>query len=316
MIRAEKLSKSYQGVPAVREVDLFIPPGELCVLLGPSGCGKSTLLRLINALTPADSGTVFINGRDNRQTPPELLRRGIGYVVQNVGLFPHYTVRRNIGVVPELLKWPKKDIEKRVAFLMDLTGLPLTYLDKYPHELSGGEAQRVGVARALAADPPILLMDEPFGSVDPLNREHLQRSFLDIQRTLKKTVLFVTHDVSEALTMGDRILLMREGQIVRSGTPREMVFREGDAFSKAFFGAEMALKLLSHHKASEACVPGTGEGKLGCAINSDLPLSDALSLMLVNGCDRLMVSDGGEPIGILDFDGLLRFFREGEASER
>ena len=316
MIRAEGLSKSYLGVPAVSGVDLTVPKGELCVLLGPSGCGKSTLLRLINALTPADSGTVFVNGRDIRRTPPELLRRGIGYVVQNVGLFPHYTVRRNIAVVPELLKWPKKDIEKRVAFLMELTGLPLTYLDKYPHELSGGEAQRVGVARALAADPPILLMDEPFGSVDPLNREHLQRSFLDIQKTLRKTVLFVTHDVAEALLLGDRILLMREGQIVRSGTPREMVFREGDAFSKAFFGAEMALKLLSNHLASEACAPGTWEGKPGCAVTSDSPLSDALSLMLVNGCDRLMVTDGGEPKGILDFEGLLRFFREGEANER
>ena len=194
------------------------------MLLGPSGCGKSTLLRLINALTPADSGTVTVRGQDISRMPPEQLRRGIGYVVQNVGLFPHYTVRRNIAVVPELLKWKKPDIIKRTAFLMELTGLPQKYLDKYPHELSGGEAQRVGVARALAADPPILLMDEPFGSVDPLNRERLQRSFLDIQRTLKKTVLFVTHDVSEALIMGDRILLLREGRMARSGTPREMVF--------------------------------------------------------------------------------------------
>lgn len=159
-------------------------------------------------------------------------------------------------------------------------------------------------------------MDEPFGSVDPLNREHLQRSFLDIQKTLKKTVLFVTHDVSEALLMGDRILLMREGRIVRSGTPREMVFREGDAFSKAFFGAEMALKLLSRHLASEACVPGGGDGKPGCAVTADLPLSDALSLMLVKGCDRLTVTEGGEPKGVLDFNGLLSFFREGGAIER
>lgn len=312
MIRAEGLTKSYgEGIPAVRGVDLAVPRGELCVLLGPSGCGKSTLLRLINALTRADSGTVTVNGRDVRNTPPELLRRGIGYVVQNVGLFPHYTVRRNIAVVPELLKWKKPDIEKRAAFLMELTGLPKKYLDKYPSELSGGEAQRVGVARALAADPPILLMDEPFGSVDPLNRERLQRSFLEIQKTLKKTVLFVTHDVSEALIMGDRILLMREGQIVRSGTPREMVFGEGDAFSREFFGTEMALKLLSRYRAQEACARAGAEGKPGCSISADLPLSDAFAMMLVKGCDRLTLTRDGEDAGTLDFNSLLRFFREG-----
>lgn len=316
MIRAEKLSKAYQGVPAVSEVDLTVPEGELCVLLGPSGCGKSTLLRLINALTQADSGTVTVRGQDISRMPPEQLRRGIGYVVQNVGLFPHYTVRRNIAVVPELLKWKKPDIIKRTAFLMELTGLPQKYLDKYPHELSGGEAQRVGVARALAADPPILLMDEPFGSVDPLNRERLQRSFLDIQRTLKKTVLFVTHDVSEALIMGDRILLMREGRMARSGTPREMVFGEGDAFSKAFFGAEMALKLLSRHQAREACVIGEGQETPGCAIPGSMPLSDALAMMLVKGCGRLWVTREGEAPGVLDFDGLMTFFREGEANGR
>lgn len=316
MIRAERLSKAYQGVPAVRGVDLSVPEGELCVLLGPSGCGKSTLLRLINALTPADSGTVKVNGRDIRSTPPETLRRGIGYVVQNVGLFPHYTVRRNISVVPELLKWKKEDIAKRAAFLMTLTGLPDKYLDKYPHELSGGEAQRVGVARALAADPPILLMDEPFGSVDPLNRERLQRSFLDIQKTLNKTVLFVTHDVSEALTMGDRILLMREGRIVSSGTPRELVFTEGDAFSQAFFGSEMALKLLTRHQVRAACVRGDAEGKVGCTIAADLPLTDALAMMLKKGCERLAVTEGGEILGVLDFAGLLRFFGEAEQDAR
>ncbi len=316
MIRAEGLTKSYgEGIPAVRGVDLTVPEGELCVLLGPSGCGKSTLLRLINALTPADSGTVTVNGRDVRNTPPEQLRRGIGYVVQNVGLFPHYTVRRNIAVVPELLRWKKPDIEKRTVFLMELTGLPQKYLDKYPSELSGGEAQRVGVARALAADPPILLMDEPFGSVDPLNRERLQRSFLEIQKTLKKTVLFVTHDVSEALIMGDRILLMREGQIVRSGTPREMVFGESDAFSREFFGAEMALKLLSRHQALEACRRGSAEGQPGCAVSAELPLSDALAMMLVKGCDRLAVTRDGETAGVLDFGSLLRFFREDGQNE-
>ena len=316
MIRTESLTKLYNGVPAVNEVDLHVPQGELCILLGPSGCGKSTLLRMLNALIPPDSGRIAINGVKINQAEPEKLRRGIGYVVQNVGLFPHYTVRRNIGIVPGLLKWPKEKTEKRVTFLLDLIGLPLAYAEKYPHELSGGEAQRVGVARALAADPPILLMDEPFGSVDPLNRERLQRSFADIQRTLKKTVLFVTHDVSEALLLGDKILLMREGKIVRSGTPRDMVFSSGDAFSKAFFGSEMALKLLSRHHVGEAGRPGRLSGELGCAIPEEASLSEALSLMFISQCDALTVTSGGVPSGILDFDSLLRFFREGGADAR
>ena len=313
MIRAESLSKSYNGTPAVNGVDLLVPRGELCVLLGPSGCGKSTLLRMLNMLIPPDGGRIWVNGVDTRQAEPEQLRRGIGYVVQNVGLFPHYTVRRNIGVVPGLLKWPRARTEERTAFLMDLIGLPQAYADKYPHELSGGEAQRVGVARALAADPPILLMDEPFGSVDPLNRERLQRSFADIQKTLKKTVLFVTHDVSEALLLGDRILLMREGRIVRSGTPREMVFGDGDAFSKAFFGSEMALKLLSRHQAGEAFRPGAAGDACGCSVSVEASLSEALSLMFIRDCDALTVTSGGEPAGVLDFGGLLRFFRKGGA---
>lgn len=316
MIRTESLTKLYNGIPAVNRVDLHVPQGELCVLLGPSGCGKSTLLRMLNALISPDEGEIAINGKKINQVVPEQLRRSIGYVVQNVGLFPHYTVRRNIGIVPGLLKWPKEKIEKRMMFLLDLIGLPLAYAEKYPHELSGGEAQRVGVARALAADPPILLMDEPFGSVDPLNRERLQRSFADIQRTLRKTVLFVTHDVSEALLLGDRILLMREGKIVRSGTPRDMVFSSGDAFSKAFFGSEMALRLLSRHHAGEAGRPGRLSGQPGCAVPEEASLSEALSLMLISQCDALTVTSGGVPSGILDFDSLLRFFREGGADAR
>ncbi|HSK69993.1 MAG TPA: ABC transporter ATP-binding protein, partial [Candidatus Limnocylindria bacterium] len=271
MIRAESLTKTYDGVPAVAGVDLHVPEGELCVLLGPSGCGKSTLLRLLNAMVPADSGTVRIAGEDIRGAAPERLRRGIGYAVQNVGLFPHYTVGRNIAVVPELLRWPKERVQKRVSFLLDLMGLPKHFAGKYPRELSGGEAQRVGVARALAADPPILLMDEPFGSVDPMGRDRLQRSFAHIHRTLRKTVLFVTHDVSEALLLGDRILLMRAGRIVGAGTPAQMVFRAGDEFSRSFFGSEVALRLLSRHRAGEAFSPGEA-GDPGCAVAAEASL--------------------------------------------
>lgn len=317
MIKTLELTKHYDGVAAVRGVDLHVPKGELCVLLGPSGCGKSTLLKMINALITPTGGTVFINGRDTKTMAPEILRRGIGYVVQNIGLFPHYTVKRNISVVMKLLHRPKAAIDLRVNELMDLIGLPQKYQDRYPRELSGGEAQRVGVARALAADPAILLMDEPFGSVDPLNRERLQRSFADIQRTLKKTVLFVTHDVSEALALGDRILLMQEGRIVRSGTPGEMVFGEGDAFSQAFFGSEMALKLLSRYQVKQAYMPGKAPdsvASLGCAVQPKTPLSEALSLMIKTGCRELEV-EGEEP-GTLSFDSLLEYFREGAPNDR
>lgn len=322
MIKTIDLVKSYEDDPAVRGVNLEVPAGQLCVLLGPSGCGKSTLLKLINALIPPDSGDILIDGKNTRDIPPETLRRGIGYVVQNVGLFPHYTVRRNIGVVMKLLKKPKAEIEGRVRFLLDLIGLPQSYADRYPRELSGGEAQRVGVARALAADPKILLMDEPFGSVDPLNRERLQKSFLDIHRTLKKTVLFVTHDVSEALVLGDRIVLMQEGRVAREGTPGDLVFEEGDAFSRAFFGSEMALKLLTRYTVGQAytrglqpesiaCAASKWKKAQACAVNGDMPLSEALSLMIINGCRDLMVGGEGYPEGTLSFDSLLSYFRKG-----
>ncbi|MHC1787412.1 MAG: ABC transporter ATP-binding protein [Christensenellales bacterium] len=315
MISLRGVSKVYEGLPAVREVDLEVPDGELCVLLGPSGCGKSTLLKLINALVAPTAGDILIEGRNIRGIRPEILRRGIGYVVQSVGLFPHYTVGRNIAVVMKLLGRPQAEIDRRVGFLLDLIGLPGRYAGRYPGELSGGEAQRVGVARALAADPAILLMDEPFGSVDPLNRERLQKSFIDIQKTLRKTVLFVTHDVSEALMLADRILLMKEGRIVREGTPEALVFQAGDAFSQAFFGSETALKLLSRYQAGQACVPaaaaGRGQWPPQCSVNAELPLATALSLMIREGCRELLVQGEAGPLGILSFDSLLHCFRAG-----
>jgi osmoprotectant transport system ATP-binding protein len=316
MIKTQGLTKSYNDVPAVCQVDLMVSRGELCILLGPSGCGKSTLIRMLNALITPTAGEVFINGGNIRDIAPETLRRSIGYVVQSVGLFPHYTVSRNIGVVMKLLQRPASEIAERTAFLLDMIGLPQQYAGKYPHELSGGEAQRVGVARALAADPDILLMDEPFGSVDPLNRERLQRSFAHIQRTLKKTVLFVTHDVSEALALGDWIILMQNGRIVREGTPREMVFGKGDEFSNAFFGSEMALKLLARYRVDQAYLPGTRPEKTECSLQGNALLSEALSLMLVRGCTDILVTKGEEPVGSLSFENLLAYFRGGEQNAR
>jgi osmoprotectant transport system ATP-binding protein len=316
MIQAENLCKSYNGVPAVRDVSLYVPRGELCALLGPSGCGKSTLLRMLNALTPPDSGVVRINGQDIREAPPERLRRGIGYAVQSVGLFPHYTVEKIIALVPGLLRWPRERVKARVAELLSLMGLPMDCAKKFPRELSGGEAQRVGVARALAADPPVLLMDEPFGSVDPMGRDRLQRSFAQIQKTLRKTVLFVTHDVAEALLLGDRVALMREGRVVGVGTPQEMVLSPGDAFSRSFFGSDAALRLLSRHRAGEACQSGETDILPGCAVGEGATLAEAVSLMLVSGCVRLSVVRDGRAVGTLDFPALLRFFREGGGDAR
>ncbi len=245
MIELEGVSKDYDGVPAVRDLNLKVNEGEVCVLIGPSGCGKSTTLRLINRLLEPTVGTVRVQGRDVRSFQPALLRRRIGYVIQNVGLFPHLTVAENIGVVPHLLGWDRRRIAGRADELLALIGLaPDRYRDKTPAELSGGEAQRVGVARALAADPPILLMDEPFGAVDPLNREALQGEFLRIQRELRKTVVFVTHDLDEAVRLADRIVLMRAGRVVQADTPENLLARPANTFVRSFVGTDRALKRL------------------------------------------------------------------------
>ena len=306
MIDIRALTKRYGDTWALRGIDLQVPKGELCVLLGPSGCGKSTLLKLINGLLVPTGGEVFIDGRSSRDIPPAQLRRGIGYVVQSVGLFPHYTVARNIALVPGLLKWPREQIRRRSEELLDLIGLPAEFTDKYPHELSGGEAQRVGVARALAADPPILLMDEPFGSVDPLNRERLQRAFLSIQKTLKKTVVFVTHDVREAMLLGDRIVLMQEGKILREGRPIDYLRGPGDDFSRAFLGSDLALQLLGRYQAAEAAQLADSPPDDLPQVEGEASLARALAVMLTTGAEAVRVQ-GERPL-LLTIAGLQRFF--------
>jgi osmoprotectant transport system ATP-binding protein len=246
MIRMEGVSKRYGDVQAVRDISFRVDKGEVCVLIGPSGCGKSTTLKLINRLLSADSGEIFVADRNIKEFRPELLRRNIGYVIQSIGLFPHMTVAENIAVVPRLLSWEKERITRRVDELLELVGLDKQqYRSKYPAELSGGEAQRIGVARALAADPPLLLMDEPFGAVDPLTREALQQEFIKIQRELKKTVVFVTHDLDEAIRLADRIILMRSGEIVQSDSPERILSRPRNRFVRDFVGTDRVLKRLS-----------------------------------------------------------------------
>ncbi len=241
------LVKFYGQHMALDGVDLDVPAGCCMVLLGPSGCGKSTLLKTINRLLPYDKGSIYLGQLPIEAFNPTELRRSMGYGIQGVGLFPHYTVAENIGIVPHLLKWSKARIDMRTEALMQLTELPVNYLAKYPKELSGGEAQRVGVARALAADPPILLMDEPFGAVDPLTREKLQTAFIDIQKQLKKTVLFVTHDVDEAARIGERIAIMQSGKVLKDAKPEAYLDKSLDPFIYRFLGREFPLSLLSRY---------------------------------------------------------------------
>src|SRR5690554_2474865 len=259
MIRFEGVSRSYGDVIAVRDVTLHVPAGELVVLIGPSGSGKTTCLKMINRLIEPSEGKVLVNGIDVAQTDPQSLRRGMGYVIQSVGLFPHLTVKQNVQVVPSLLGWSERRSAARAEELLESVGLdPAGYANRYPRELSGGQQQRVGVARALAVDPPILLMDEPFGAVDPLTRERLQDEFLELQRRLRKTVVFVTHDMKEAVKLADRICLMNNGRIEQYDTPEELLRKPRNRFVRQFVGSDRALTRLSRMTVGEVQVPATG----------------------------------------------------------
>ena len=238
MIEVSNLSKSYNGNKAVDDVTFSINRGEIFVLLGTSGCGKTTILKMINRLIEPNSGKVKINGNDIQNEDIEHLRRTIGYVIQNVGLFPHYTVEENISVVPNLLKWDKEKISIRTKDLLKLVGLSdIDFLKKYPNELSGGQKQRIGIARALAADPPIVLMDEPFGAVDPITRKQIRKEFKTFESLLHKTIVLVTHDIFEAFELGDKICLMDNGKVQQIGTSRELIQKPANSFVKEFLDA-------------------------------------------------------------------------------
>ncbi len=290
MIKLQNVVKNYEGYEAVKGISLEVKEGELYVLLGPSGCGKSTTLRLINKMIDRTSGEIFVEGEPVDAFKVESLRKKMGYVIQSTGLFPHMSVEENIATVPRLLKWKEEDIRKRGEEMLRLVGLsPELYGKKLPKELSGGEAQRVGVARALAADPQILLMDEPFGAVDPISRVRLQKEFREIQKKLGKTVIFVTHDVEEALLLADRICLMKEGNIVQEGTPEEVILRPKDPFVEDFFGKEGTLSLLTRFKAmdfkEEKPLPGE-------PLPEETTLKEVLSTMMLLGVGRLPIGGG------------------------
>ena len=248
MIRLDRVAKRYpDGTVAVEELSLDVPAGEIAVLVGPSGCGKTTTMRMINRLVEPTSGNIFVGGEDVTRTDPVKLRRGIGYVIQQVGLFPHQTVGANVATVPRLLGWERRRARSRVDELLELVGLdPARHRDRYPHQLSGGQRQRVGVARALAADPPVLLMDEPFGAVDPVARDRLQAEFLRLQDTVRKTVVFVTHDIDEAIRLGNRIAVMREGgHLEQYADPSTLLSSPATDFVADFVGSDRTLRRLS-----------------------------------------------------------------------
>jgi osmoprotectant transport system ATP-binding protein len=247
-VRYADATKRYPGsaVAAVDKLTLEVPAGEICVLVGPSGCGKTTAMRMVNRTVEMTEGDIFIGERSVRERNPAQLRREVGYVIQQIGLFPHRTIAENIAAVPQLLGWKKERAATRATELLALVGLDPDLADRYPAQLSGGQQQRVGVARALAADPPVMLMDEPFGAIDPINRERLQNEFLRLQAEIGKTVLFVTHDIDEAIKMGDRIAIMREGgKVAQYATPAELLMDPADEFVEDFVGADRALKRLA-----------------------------------------------------------------------
>ena len=307
MIELDHLSKRYDGRPVVDDLSLTVPDGAFCVLLGPSGCGKSTTLRMINRLIPFDSGTIRIAGEDIRAVPEEALRRRIGYAIQSIGLFPHWTVEDNIATVPRLLNWPPTRIRDRVTELLELLRLdPEGYRGKYPHQLSGGEQQRIGVARALAADPELLLMDEPFGAVDPITRDALQNEIARVHATTKKTIVFVTHDIEEALRLATVIAILERGRLAQWSAPIDIVEHPASAFVRDFVGGEgSGLKLLGLRKIAERVRPG--ETAPGAPLPADASLRDALAAMTERHTDRLPVADAsGRTIGIVMLADLVR----------
>ncbi|KJV34086.1 osmoprotectant ABC transporter ATP-binding protein OsmV [Pantoea sp. SM3] len=301
MIKLENLTKTFTqkngtAFNAVDNVSLEVPAGEMCVLLGPSGCGKTTTLKMINRLIPASSGKILINGEDTSGQDTVTLRRNIGYVIQQIGLFPNMTIEENITVVPRMLGWDKKRCRERATELMSMVALdPSKFLHRYPREMSGGQQQRIGVIRALAADPPVLLMDEPFGAVDPINREVIQNEFLEMQRQLKKTVMLVSHDIDEALKLGDRIAVFGQGKIVQCASPDELLAKPANDFVGSFVGQDRTLKRLLLVQAGDVT-----DQQPTITVKRSTPLQEAFATMDDNDMRSVTVVDNdGKPLGFV-----------------
>jgi osmoprotectant transport system ATP-binding protein len=319
-IRFEHVSKQFPGAsrPAVDDCSLEVEAGSFVCLVGPSGCGKTTLLKMVNRLYEPTGGTIFVEGTEIRQLPVTKLRRQIGYVIQQIGLFPHMTVAKNIAVVPQLLGWERERIAARTDELLALIGLPPEeYRSRYPAQLSGGQQQRVGLARALAADPALMLMDEPFGAIDAITRTGLQDEMARLQQTLKKTILFVTHDVEEALRLGDMIVVMRDGRIIQHGTPLSVLTQPADDFVHDLLGADDMVRQLGLLRVEETmeAIPDGVRRVDGPTIGRHDDLRHALSLLLRTEANILTVMDGERAVGTLTLDQIHRAVLTGEADE-
>ena len=313
MISLEEVSKKFAGSSdaAVTSLSLEVPEGETVVLVGPSGCGKTTTMKMINRLVEPTSGTIRVDGADVTEQDPVELRRGIGYVIQSIGLLPHRTIRQNIEVVPRLIGWDDRKIDRRVEELLDILELEPTLLTRYPGELSGGQRQRVGVARALAADPPVMLMDEPFGAVDPIVRERLQDQFLEIQRRLRKTIVFVTHDIDEAIKMSDRIAILNKGGVLEQYAPAEEILRApANEFVTQFVGSERGLKRLALVRVRDISI------EEGPVVSSKASVGDARRAMEKFDFDWTSVVDDGDLRGWVDESALDGCRRVGDAEPR
>ncbi len=316
MIELQELTKTFATpageVIAADRINMHVPEGDICILLGPSGCGKTTTLKMVNRLIPKTSGKILVGGRDTDELDPVMVRRTMGYVIQQIGLFPNMTVEDNICVVPRLLNWDDRKARKRAAELLELVALdPAVFLKRYPRELSGGQQQRVGVVRALAADPPVMIMDEPFGAIDPINREIIQDEFLRMQKTLRKTVMFVSHDIDEAVKMGDRIALFRSGRLEQYDTPDHVLAHPANGFVADFVGGDRTLKRLRLVRV------GSVMHEEAPSVRGDDTLDTAGRLMNEHDNEHIVMVDGeGRPTGqIRRTDGAARQGRCTEHAE-
>lgn len=319
MISLRGVSKTYaDGTVAVHELDLDVPRGSIVTLVGPSGCGKSTTLKMVNRLIEPSGGQILIDGTDVTHADPVELRRGIGYVIQQVGLLPHQTIAANVATVPSLLGWSRDQARERSRELLDLVGLdPATYADRYPSQLSGGQRQRVGVARALAADPPVLLMDEPFGAVDPVVRGRLQEEFLRLQRDLGKTVMLVTHDIDEATRMGDRVAVFAEGgRLAQYADPATLLAHPDGDFVASFVGGDRGLRRLAVTRIDPALLEPADDvrqGDLAGTLPADSTLAEVMALLLAADKQTVGIVDGARFLGVLTPNGVHRMLRSTEA---
>lgn len=310
MIKVDKVSKYFGGVKAVDGVSFEVEEQENLILLGTSGCGKTTTLKMINRLIEPTSGTIYMNDKNIMEQQPENLRRGIGYVLQNNGLFPHYTVAQNIAVVPNLLKWDKQKTEKRTAELMEKLHLDASYLNIYPNELSGGQQQRIGLARALVSDPPVLLMDEPFGALDNVTRSKIHADFKALDELKRKTIIMVTHDVQEAFELGDRICLMDKGKIVQSGTPAQLLFNPVNDFVKDFLKHQRlqlefkAIKLIDLWE----LLPELNKEAKASSFDAGTNLWEALESFKFNNGETININKDQNQVKTVSFEQLMTAF--------